>query len=231
MGFLRKHGITIVVAMATAAVTATAPAVARSVVDFARNAGKVDGYRARAFTDKPNERRTSLVSTDDSGYLPSNIIGSIAPVAEDSHHFEGLGKDAYVQQCMTGALLGEALVPSDMSSDPTAVHGFSTQYGGPPSGGAGGGPCHIGEARAQHVSTGIYRVYLALIGCSSYVTRPVAGVLLSIEGEAGQDLHATYKDACEPDGWIEVHIFDGLGAPQDASFTIALLQNHGAPIP
>lgn len=46
MGFLRRHLSTVVVAMVTAMVTAAAPAVAGRVVDYARNAGKVDGLDA-----------------------------------------------------------------------------------------------------------------------------------------------------------------------------------------
>jgi hypothetical protein len=74
---LKKHGTTIVVAMVTAALTAATPAIAASVVDYARNAGKVDGKSAVGAAATPTKRAGKLVATDALGYLPDNILNSL----------------------------------------------------------------------------------------------------------------------------------------------------------
>jgi hypothetical protein len=71
----------VIVAMATAAVTAAAPAAAGAIVDMARNSDKVDGKHAVAASASVRARKGKLVATSPAtGRLPDNII-STAPNA------------------------------------------------------------------------------------------------------------------------------------------------------
>lgn len=75
MAFLRRHSLTVVIAMATAALTVGSPAVAGTIVDFARNAGKVDGIHAVKASTKQAGRKGKLVATSaKTGKLPDGII-------------------------------------------------------------------------------------------------------------------------------------------------------------
>ena len=74
---LRKHGTTIVVAMVTAMLVASGPAIAATVVDYARNAGKVDGKSAVGAAATPTQRAGKLVATNKQGYLPGTIIKTL----------------------------------------------------------------------------------------------------------------------------------------------------------
>jgi hypothetical protein len=82
-----KHGTTILVAMAVAMVTAGGPALARTVVDFAKNAGKVDGKKAVGANSSIHHRKGKLVATSKTtGRLPNNIIAKAPNAAKLSGH-------------------------------------------------------------------------------------------------------------------------------------------------
>jgi hypothetical protein len=74
---LKRHTTTIVVAMVTAALTAATPAIAATVVDYARNAGAVDGKSAVGASATAKQRAGKLVATNKSGYLPGSIIKTL----------------------------------------------------------------------------------------------------------------------------------------------------------
>ncbi len=87
----RRHLSTVTVAAATAVVTATVitggPALAASVVAYAKNAGAVDGRHAVANTASVAARRGQLVATGArSGQLPNDIIAR----APDSARLQGI---------------------------------------------------------------------------------------------------------------------------------------------
>ena len=69
-----RHATTILVAMVTAAVTAGGPVVARTVVDYARDANRVDGKHAVSAGASRSTRAGKLVATGSGGFLPNNII-------------------------------------------------------------------------------------------------------------------------------------------------------------
>jgi hypothetical protein len=71
---LQRHASTAIVAATVAALTAGGPAIAGSVVDFARNADKVDGRHAVGAGASPTERAGKLAATNGAGRLPSDII-------------------------------------------------------------------------------------------------------------------------------------------------------------
>lgn len=71
--FLRRNLTTILVAMTTAAVTGGGSAVAATVVDFARNADKVDNIHAAPATTSTS-KAGKLIATDANGKLPPAII-------------------------------------------------------------------------------------------------------------------------------------------------------------
>ena len=75
MAFLRRHSMTIVIAMATAALTVGSPAVAGTIVDYARNSGMVNGIHAVKASAKAAKRKGKLVATSaKTGKLPDGII-------------------------------------------------------------------------------------------------------------------------------------------------------------
>jgi hypothetical protein len=91
---LRKHAGTIVVAMVTAAITAAAPAIAATVVDYAKNADKVDGKHAVGAGATVDQRKGKLVATGtQNGRLPNNIIAK----ALDSNLLDGVDGTGYVR--------------------------------------------------------------------------------------------------------------------------------------
>jgi hypothetical protein len=99
MSRFRTHLPTIVVAAVTAMVTAGAPALAGSVVDFARNADKVDGKHAVGFSASIAGRAGKLVATNAAGRLPNNIIAKAA----DPDQLDGIDSAGFVQDGETVA--------------------------------------------------------------------------------------------------------------------------------
>ncbi len=87
----RRHLSTVTVAASTALVTALVvaggPALATTVVDFAKNAGAVNGKKAVAANASVAQRKGKLVATGGlSGQLPNNIIAR----APDSSKLQGV---------------------------------------------------------------------------------------------------------------------------------------------
>jgi hypothetical protein len=77
MTLMRGHWQAILVATITALVVSGAPAVGSAMVEFARNAGKVDGFNAVKAGARRAARKGVLVATSPkSGRLPNNIIAT-----------------------------------------------------------------------------------------------------------------------------------------------------------
>lgn len=225
----KEHRATFIVAAVTAAVTAGTPVVARTVADFARNADKVDGRHAVGAGASIEKRVGKLVATNGSGHLPNDIIRK-APEANNADRLGGLGAGTFARSCGAGTLRGHAHVPRDVASDFTDVPGFSTTYGGPIE--PDGTICHIGPARARRFSTGIYDVRLASIAWSCDSDLPPGIVTAVVTVESASPLAATYEPVCDAIGvLVRVHITDLAGVPQDAAFSVALLDESGYPIP
>jgi hypothetical protein len=96
---LRAHLSTIVVAFVTAAVTAGGPAVAASIVDYARNADKVDGRHAVGAGTSAANRAGKLVATNGDGRLPNGIITK----APDANRLDGLDSSSFLRANGTAA--------------------------------------------------------------------------------------------------------------------------------
>jgi hypothetical protein len=99
MGTFRKHLPTMVVAAVTAMVTAGAPALAGSVVNYARNADKVDGKHAVGAAASIATRAGKLVATNAAGRLPNDIIAK----APDAEQLDGTDSAGFVQDGETVA--------------------------------------------------------------------------------------------------------------------------------
>lgn len=94
-GFFRRHLETIVVSAVVAAVTAGAPALARTVADFARNADKVDGKHAVGANASVEDRKGDLVATNiQTGLLPNNIIAK----APDANLLDGRNSTEFIAE-------------------------------------------------------------------------------------------------------------------------------------
>ena len=90
--FLRRHAVTIMVAMITAAVTAGGPAVAAAVAD-AINADKVDGRDAVGPKASADKRAGNLVATKPNGKLPNDIIAE----APNADRLDGLNSTDFLR--------------------------------------------------------------------------------------------------------------------------------------
>lgn len=85
--FLQRHLSTVVVALVTAAVTASAPAVARTAGD----ADSVDGFSAVSCKAQMANRERVLVATCPNGYLPADIVKKI----DDADHLDGIDSEGF----------------------------------------------------------------------------------------------------------------------------------------
>lgn len=221
MSQTRSH---VLVAVTTAVVMLLAPAAAREVADFARNAGKVDGYSA---VDAGSKKRSKkLVATNRAGRLPNDIIAK-APNAE---LLDGHGGTAFVLGCHEGALRGHAHVTPDLGPTFEPVDGFSTSHGGPLN--EDFSDCQISDAAARRVSVGVYDVRLALIVYNCSQPLPPGAVSATVSVESASPLIATYEPFCEDNQvYVRVHVTGVDGTRADAPFTVALLEETGFPIP
>lgn len=214
--------------LGTALVLTAAPAVARTVVDYARNAGHVDGLRAVSADTSVHDRAGKLVATNAHGELPNGIIHR----ARDSARLGGIPATAYQQACSPGTIAGFAQVPGDVGAQWTQVAGYGhsiftvgpVRQGYPPF-------CRPETAFARHVSTGLYQVALnsTLASLCQGADVPPAGQPLPavVSVTSPNELVATYTTVCDPQerGFEEqVAIATPGGVPTDAGFTIATLE-------
>jgi hypothetical protein len=107
---IRKHSQTIIVAMITAAVTATAPTIAGAAYD-AVNADKVDGKHAVGAGATVKKRKGKLVATKGTtGLLPNNIIAK----APNADKLDGIDSSRFVRG--TGRVVHGAIGLTEFSS-------------------------------------------------------------------------------------------------------------------
>src|SRR5437016_4412373 len=92
----------VIMILVTALLVAAAPAAARAIVDFARDAGHVDGFRAVASKATLQRRSGKLVATNRHGYLPSDIVRR----AENSRRLGSVPPYAYQRSCSPGTIGG-----------------------------------------------------------------------------------------------------------------------------
>ncbi len=228
-----KRSIALFAAGGVLAAVALAPTigVAAAIVRYASNADRVDGFHAVGSRASTSKRAGKLVATNGKGRLPNDIIRE-APRAGDSERLDGLSSEAFVHQCGAGALRGYAVVREDVGADYERVDGFGTSHGGPAE--VSGSACHLQAATARRLSTGVYRVNLGFFapsGCPA-AAPDVVTALVTVAGVRGERLMANYVPACEDSsGVIEVHVFDLNGVARDATFSVAMLDEGGIPIP
>lgn len=216
------------VAAVTAVLVAAGPVVARSVVDFARNAHRVDGIHAVEASTSAGKRAGKLVATNANGRLPRNLI----PLAADSSRLDGFSSQAFVFRCGAGSLRGHATVPSNVGAAYEEVDGFGTVLGGPLD--SSGSNCHGQTAMARRVGPGTYRVVGGAIAwnCPEPPPDDILSAIVTPIGSGGSPLVASYRPVCDEGRVVaEVQVTDIDGAPTDAAFVIAFLDENGFPIP
>jgi hypothetical protein len=226
--FIRRHLRALGMVLLTATLVGTAPALAGTVVGYARDAGHVDGFTAaRAVLCPPTyagstgsypacpRRANRLIATNSRGYLPADIIG----VAVDSSRLAGMTSDQFAQTCHTGAVAGYAQVPADVGADWTQVAGYIyAETSSIPF------PCSSFPPLARQVSSGVYLVS-ALGQCTGHTVPAVITV------SSSQQLVATYTTVCETllngrqEAEDRVVITTLDGAPTNGDFTIMTLQS------
>jgi hypothetical protein len=217
------------------------PAVARSVVKFARNAAHVDGISAirskscvkSSQTARPDcsSRAGKLVAADDDGYLPNDMIRK----AKDSARLGGTDADRFVQRCADAAA-GYADIPAQTAADwVPVVRGFGEvrEYGGPPradTGQASIDRCTLTGVAARRRSAGVYEVapfatFRSFCDTGLGGGRPIPAVA-TVNDE--RPLLITYEtlQGCDSEQGIvlRVHIYTTEGVPADASFSMAFLE-------
>lgn len=211
-----------VAAATLVAVGTTAPAVAHSVVRFARNADHVDGIDAvRAHA---GERAGKLVATNGRGRLPKAVIGTAPNAQRLGHHAAA----DYALTCLPGVVVGSAFVPADLGSTRTRVDAW--QYVRSSNGGEIG--CTLQNfLEARRTATGVYQVaFVTGRICDGGPPPQTYQTLVTVKSE--EPLIATSRTVCDDGDWPveEVRVFDSTGAPRDAAFTVTLL-THTAPLP
>ena len=221
----RSHVFVALVAVVAAWVL---PAAAREVVDYAKSAGAVDGFSAVGHSS--DDRTQKLVATNRNGHLPNDIIKK-APNAQRSDYLRQFGPTAFVHRCQAGSLRGQAYVSPTVGTEMEKVPGFGTLNGGPVS--LDGHVCHVRDAEARKVDVGVYDVDAAAVDWQC--DQPLDGIFLLsavVTVESAEPLMSTYEPFCESGSiYTRVHIFDLDGTPQDAPFTVGLLNAQGIPIP
>jgi len=203
---------------------ASAPAIARVVADYARNAGKVDGFSAIAGENARRKLSEKLIATDEDGYLPNEIIRR----APDARRLSNEIPQYYADTRCEMGLAADALVPADVPADPTPV-GDAFVFSGK---GRHGDPltydCVQKDVLARRVAPGTYRLNFAHAATCSIIEGAFS-VVLSVKSD-GVPLVATSHTVCEDDeSEEEVEIRDLDGVPRDASFTILLLTSLPQP--
>lgn len=207
-----------------------APTAARTIADYARDSGRVDGFHAVGPNSEKRARK--LVATDRDGHLPEAIVEH----AKNARKLGGYDVERYVTTCERGSLAGYAQVASDIGTGWTEVPGYGTTFGQ-------GGPtplpgepahefCFFNTPLARRVTTGTYEVALSNESyCNeSFVREPAAVVTV----KDPRPLFATYEAGCDEEQGITgvVHVFDASGVPTDADFTISILASpQTIPIP
>ena len=199
-----------------------APAVARVVADFARDAGRVDGFNAVG--PRAESRAGKIVATDKDGRLPDDIIDR----APDALRLADRRARAYQMRCSGPG--GYASVPEDVGSDWIQVEGYGLTL---QTGGVDPGARHCGAtaSRARRVATGVYEVATGLdFWCAIYPEAPAATVSVS-----GSDplLASVEVGECDPSqGTVHlIRIFDPQGSPADGAFTLQLMRPHQILLP
>lgn len=215
---MRIKTYAIVLAVAVSAMTL--PAMARTVVDFARSAGNVDGRSAVGAAADADSRAGKLVATDQRGRLPNDIIKK----APDSRRLGGRTASSYLTTCDSGVVVGTAVVPSDVGPEYAPVEGY--QYV------RALGECQTQSVEARRLSTGIYQIaFQSGITCAGESEAPRSlPTVATVKSEI--PLVLSTHTTCDLNGWIveEVRVVDMNGVPRDATFTIALL-GHTAALP
>lgn len=202
-----------------------APAMAKTVVDYARNAGKVDGLSAVRAGTSPGRRAGKIVATDGSGRLPNGIIAK----APDTRRFDNLSVEDFVLKCDSGpASFGWAQVRADVPSEWTEVTGAGISMGGYLHEHGIPDPCGEHRVVARRVTTGVYRVQVTQVGKLLFCDGPSegpAGLSAQVTVVDDQPTVATYQNVCDEElGSVqEVHLYDLDGRPIDGTFVIELL--------
>lgn len=211
-----------VTAVALVAVAASAPAIADSVVNFARNAGRVDNFDAVAAGD--DDRAGKLVATNRKGELPSGAIGTAPNARRLGNHVPA----DYAQTCLPGVVVGSALVPADVAGSYSEVDAW--QYVKAPY--EGNVRCTLQEfLEARRTGPGVYQVaFVTGRMCNAGAPERLYQTVVTVK--SADPLSATAQTTCDQNGRPveEVRIVDATGVPRDATFTIALL-SHTASLP
>lgn len=218
---MNGHLKTFVIGAVAGALFGAAPAVAGSVVRFARNADKVDGFHAVGARQSAEDRAGKLVATNMNGRLPNDVIRT----APDAARLDGREPEEYARTCVAGGVTGLAFVDVGIGSDLQVVAGHNFVNAHIPPVIEGANPqCQRGpDPRARRISAGLYEVsFGSTPGSGCDASTRVASVVTP--KDPLRVLAATAQTVCKEDGSLveQVRISDLNGVPSDAAFTLAV---------
>lgn len=203
------------------------PVLAVSVVRYARNAGRVDGYDAVGSSVSRSRRAEKLVATDSQGFLPDNVIRT----APDARQLGGRPPLAYDPNPCAANVAAHALVPRDASGAAAGI-AFVHVPAGRDAQGARVFTCDERNVTANRVAPGTYEVdFGGAASCTNGAPPAQMRTSVTVKSGVGPPLLANTASVChEDDRMIEVvRVMEASGVPTDASFTIILMGS--LPIP
>ena len=217
------------------------PAIAGAVVDYARNADRVDGFHAVGAGTEEDKRGRKVVATNKRGRLPDGIVENV-PSADNADKIDLYDSTDLAKTCESGSVAGYAVVPADVGADWTEVPGagFTKLIGGPPPPpGSRGESCQTSTPSARRLVTGTYEVsmYTQFPMCQTFgLSEENFATVVSVRD--ARPLIASYEAECrEAEGAGQrrvtqtVRITDMQGAPADAAFTMATFKSPVVPLP
>lgn len=221
---LGSHSATALVVLVTAAVTAGAPAVARTVADYARNAGKVDGRDAVGARASLDKRAGRLVATTKRGFLPNGIIRK----APNAAALGGIAAERYATECGAGSVAGAFTVPAHVGPEWTEVTGFAfvRVIGGSP---PGIDECRSERIRARRVSEGVYEARLGGIPLCS----PGDHIRAVVTPLGASPAVVAHETTCTDDDYtaLRLRTWNVDGAPVDVGTDVVTLEPVVVPLP
>ncbi len=216
-----------IAAVAGALVGAITPAIAVTVVRYARNADRVDGFHAVAPSVARSERAGKVVATNRRGRFPNGVIRTAPNAAE----LGGRPPAAYEPTPCAANVAAHALVPANASSGDAVGIAFVHEFAGNDDRGRPVFGCDERDVTVAHAATGTYEIdFGGAARCLGGDTPAQMRASVTVKREAGEPLVANTISVCAGEVMLErVRVVDVDGTPTDASFVITLL--GALPIP
>jgi len=203
-------------------------AAAQAVVEYARNADKVDGRHAVGSRSSVTDRAGKVVATDAKGRLPNNIVRR----APDAKRLGGFPARRFAKTCHQGAIAGTFRLAggaAEFGPGWTTIPGYMSLHatGGPP---PGAEDCLRSDVQARRMGQGEYEVRLH--PDVSLCSRAAVPVVVSAIFHP-QPVLVTAQQSCAEENVTSLRLVatDLAGRRVDATIDAILPQPIAVPIP